>query len=63
MKSIKQTQKDLNQNKNIIQSSHYLIVNPGLTHFNFEQVITHQQLLKFLQNNSIDTIHFLPHLN
>ena len=63
MKSIKQTQKDLNQNQNIIQSNHYLIINPGLTHFKSQQVITHKQLLKFLQNNSIDTIHFLPHLN
>ena len=63
MKSIKETQKDLNQNKDIIQSSHYLIINSGLSNFHFDQVITHQQLLKFLQNNLIDTISFLPHLN
>ncbi len=54
MKSIKETQKDLNQNKDIIQSSHYLIINAGFSNFHFEQVITHKQLLKFLQNNSID---------
>ncbi len=63
MKSIKETQKDLNQNKDIIQSSHYLIINAGFSNFHFEQVITHKQLLKFLQNNSIDSIHFLPHIN
>ena len=62
-KSIKQTQKDLNQNKNIIQSNHYLITNPGLTHFKNQQVITHKQLLKFLQNNPLNSIYFLPHIN
>ena len=62
MKTIKKIQQLLNNNKDIIQCDNYLIVNPGLTDFKFEQVITHKQLLEFLPNNPIDTIEFLPHI-
>ncbi len=62
MKTIKEVQQSLNNNKDIAQCDKYLIVHPGLTEFKFEQVITHKQLLEFLQKNPIDTIEFLPHI-
>jgi len=62
MKTIKEVQQSLNNNKDIIQCDNYLIVHPGLTDFNFEQVITHKQLLEFLQKHPINTIEFLPHI-
>ncbi len=62
-KSIKQIQKSLNNNSNIIQSTHYLITHPGLTSFKNQQIISHNQLLNFLQNNPLNSISFLPHIN
>ena len=62
MKTIKEVQQSLNNNKDIVQCDKYLIVHPGLTEFKFEQVITHKQLLEFLQKNPINTIEILPHI-
>ena len=46
-----------------IISNEYCVIEPGLTMFNKDQIITHADLMKHLENNDINTISVLPHLS
>ena len=46
-----------------IESDEYCVIEPGLTTFNKDQIITHADLMKHLENNDINTISVLPHLS
>jgi len=46
-----------------IESNEYCVIEPGLTSFNKDQIITHADLMKHLENNDINTISVLPHLS
>ena len=46
-----------------IISNEYCVIEPGLTMFNKDQIITHADLMKNLENNDINTITVLPHLS
>ena len=46
-----------------IISNEYCVIEPGLTTFNKDQIITHADLMKHLENNDINTISVLPHLS
>ncbi len=46
-----------------IQSDEYCVVEPGLTKFNKDQIITHNELLEHLKDNSLNTIHIIPHMS
>ena len=63
MKTIKEIQQSLNNNSDFIHSDFYCVINPGLSSFKQDQVISHNDLLTFLQNNNLDTISILPHLS
>ena len=49
--------------KDFIISDEYCVIEPGLTKFNKDQIITHSELLDHLKENDIDTISVLPHLS
>ncbi len=46
-----------------IISNEYCVIEPGLTTFNKDQIITHADLMKHLENNDINTISVLPNLS
>ena len=46
-----------------IISNEYCIIEPGLTTFNKDQIITHADLMKHLEKHDINTISVLPHLS
>ena len=61
------TMKGYNMNnelpKDFIISDEYCVIEPGLTKFNKDQIITHTELLEHLEENDINTIRVLPHLS
>ena len=63
IKTLNTVQRELNENKEFVQSSEYCVIEPGLTSFNKDQIITHADLMKHLENNDINTISVLPHLS
>ena len=46
-----------------IESNEYCVIEPGLTSFNKDQIITHADLMKHLEKHDINTISVLPHLS
>ena len=46
-----------------IVSNEYCVIEPGLTTFNKDQIITHADLMKHLEKHDINTISVLPHLS
>mgnify|MGYP005989739943 FL=1 len=63
MKKTDTVQQSLNNNKVFIQSDFYCVINPGLSHFNQDQIISHNDLLIFFKNNNFNTITIIPHLS
>ena len=49
--------------KDFIESDEYCVIEPGLTKFNKEQIITHKELLEHLKDNDLNTIHIIPHMS
>jgi len=49
--------------KDFIESNEYCVIEPGLTSFNKDQIITHADLMKHLEKHDINTISVLPHLS
>ncbi len=46
-----------------IVSDEYCVIEPCLTKFNKDQIITHRELLDHLKDNSLNTISVLPHMS
>jgi|TARA_R110002167_G_scaffold11414_6_gene50329 hypothetical protein len=65
MIDLKETQKELDNSRDFVQSAEYCIVQPGLTHFNIDEIITHEELLIFLSKdvNTLECIEVLPHFS
>ena len=49
--------------KDFIVSNEYCVIEPGLTIFNKDQIISHVDLMKHLENNDINTLSVLPHMS
>ena len=49
--------------KDFIKSNEYCVIEPGLTSFNKDQIISHADLMKHLEDNDINTISVLPHMS
>jgi len=49
--------------KDFIVSDEYCVIEPGLTKFNKDQIISHADLMKHLEDNDINTISVLPHMS
>ena len=56
---LRQVQKKLDADNEFVQSNQYCVVEPGLTSFNPDQIISHQVLLDFLTKNYLDEIDVL----
>ena len=61
IKTLNRVQRELNDNKDFVQSSHYCIIEPGLSGFYREEIIQHKHLLIYLTQNPLNTIATLPH--
>ena len=48
-------QEKLDNDKNFIQCENYLVIEPGLTDKNFEQVITHEELIETMISTNSET--------
>ena len=49
--------------KDFIESDEYCVIEPGLTKFNKDQIISHKELLEHLKTNDINTLSVLPHMS
>ena len=56
----KLAQNVLDATTDFVQSNKYIVIEPGLTSFTPDEVITHHDLINFLTNNSLDEIAVLP---
>ena len=56
------TKQKIISNPDFIGTDHYLILEPGLTHFKIEQVITFKALVKYLIQYGYNTFTYLPHI-
>jgi hypothetical protein len=45
-----------------IQSEQYTVIEPGLSKFNQDQTITHNELIEYLKDQPLNTINVLPML-
>ena len=54
-------QQILDNDQSFVQSDYYLITEPGLTHFNREQVISHSELLTALTTIPQECFDVIPH--
>ena len=56
----KLAQNVLDATTDFVQSNKYIVIEPGLTSFTPDEVITHHDLINFLTDNSLDEIAILP---
>ena len=45
-----------------IISNEYCVIEPGLTHFNQDEIINHADLIKYAEEYTLDAFHVIPHL-
>ena len=48
--------------KDFIESNEYCVIEPGLTHFNQDEIINHADLIKYAEEYTLDAFHVIPHL-
>ena len=56
----KLAQNVLDATTDFVQSNKYIVIEPGLTSFTPDEVITHHDLVNYLTDNSLDEIPILP---
>ena len=58
----KLAQNVLDATTDFVQSNEYVVVEPGLTHFNYDEIISHDQLINFMTSDpfALDQISVLP---
>ena len=56
----KLAQNVLDATTDFVQSNKYIVIEPGLTSFTPDEIITHHDLINFLTDNSLDEIAILP---
>ena len=61
IKTLNTVQRELNDNKDFVQSSHYCIIEPGLSGFYREEIIQHKHLLIYLSRENLNSVNLLPH--
>ena len=62
IKTLNAVQRELNDNKDFVQSNEYCVIEPGLTHFNQDEIINHADLIKYAEEYTLDAFHVIPHL-
>ena len=61
IKTLNAVQKELNDNKDFVQSNEYCVVEPGLSGFYQDEIIQHQSLLIYLTRENLNSVNLLPH--
>ena len=61
IKTLNTVQRELNENKEFVQSSEYCVVEPGLSGFYQDEIIQHQSLLIYLTKENLNSVNLLPH--
>ena len=49
--------------EDFIKSDEYCVIEPGLTHFKQDEIINHDDLLKYAEEYTLDAFHVIPHLS
>jgi len=61
IKTLNTVQRELNENKEFVQSSQYCVVEPGLSGFYQDEIIKHESLLIYLSRENLNSVNLLPH--
>ena len=61
IKTLNTVQRELNENKEFVQSSQYCVVEPGLSGFYQDEIIKHKSLLIYLSRENLNSVNLLPH--
>ena len=61
IKTLNAVQRELNDNKDFVQSNEYCVVEPGLSGFYKEENIQHKSLLIYLTRENLNSVNLLPH--
>ena len=61
IKTLNTVQRELNENKEFVQSSQYCVVEPGLSGFYQDEIIQHKSLLIYLTRENLNSVNLLPH--
>ncbi len=61
IKTLNTVQRELNENKEFVQSSQYCVVEPGLSGFYQDEIIKHEHLLIYLSRENLNSVNLLPH--
>ena len=61
IKTLNAVQRELNDNKDFVQSAEYCVIEPGLSGFYQDEIIQHQSLLIYLTKENLNSVNLLPH--
>ena len=61
MINLNKTQRELNENKDFVQSAEYCVIEAGLSGFYQEEIIKHEHLLIYLSRENLNSVQLLPH--
>ena len=61
IKTLNAVQRELNENKEFVQSAEYCVVEPGLSGFYQDEIIKHKHLLIYLSRENLNSVNLLPH--
>ena len=61
IKTLNTVQRELNENKEFVQSAEYCVVEPGLSGFYQDEIIQHESLLIYLTRENLNSVNLLPH--
>ena len=61
IKTLNAVQRELNDNKDFVQSNEYCVIEPGLSGFYQDEIIQHQSLLIYLTKENLNSVNLLPH--
>ena len=61
IKTLNAVQRELNDNKDFVQSAEYCVIEPGLSRFYQDEIIQHKSLLIYLTKENLNSVNLLPH--
>jgi len=61
IKTLNAVQRELNENKDFVQSAEYCVIEAGLSGFYQEEIIKHEHLLIYLSRENLNSVQLLPH--
>ena len=61
IKTLNTVQRELNENKDFVQSAEYCVIEAGLSGFYQEEIIKHEHLLIYVSRENLNSVQLLPH--